>query len=122
MTKTFLTLRLLLATLVAAALVAGAAQAATTTWTPPPDTIVKIEGNARDGFGIFYYDGSSIFPPTDSEALAECSEYDTRIAVARCRTAVRVWYRDLRAMKRAIRYARLGDEVTADARPSHARG
>lgn len=74
-------------------------------WVPPDNTIVKVEGNRYDGFGIHYFDGSSIFPPTDSEAFAECEEYDTRVAVVRCKTEVRVWYRDLGQLKRALRYA-----------------
>jgi hypothetical protein len=74
-------------------------------WEPPANTIVKVEGNRYDGFGIYYYDGSSLFPPTDSEAYAECEEYDTRIAVVRCKTEVRVWYRDLGQLRRALRYA-----------------
>lgn len=71
-------------------------------WIPPDKTIVKVTGNKVDGFGIYYYDGSSIFPPTDSEAYAECAEYDTRIAVVRCNTEVRIWYRDLGELKRAL--------------------
>ena len=81
----------------------GAASSAE--WVPPDNTIIKVEGNRYDGFGIFYYDGSSLFPPTDSEAYAECEEYDTRIAVVRCKTEVRIWYRDLGQLKRALRYA-----------------
>ena len=80
--------------------------AAAPRWTPPPDTIVSVEGSARDGFGIHFYDGSALFPPTDSEARAECEEYDTRVAVVRCLTEVRVWYRDLADLKQALRYAR----------------
>jgi hypothetical protein len=80
--------------------------AAPVRWTPPPDTIVSVEGSAEDGFGIHYVDGSAIFPPTDSEARAECSEYDTRVAVVRCRTEVRIWYRDLADLQQALRYAR----------------
>src|SRR6266540_2778150 len=78
----------------------------TTTWTPPGDTIVKITGDAANGFGIYYYDGSAAFPPTDSEALAECSEYYTYVERVRCKTEVRVWYRDLAQTKRAINWAR----------------
>ena len=74
-------------------------------WVPPDDTIVKVEGNKYDGFGIYHYDGSSLFPPTDSEARAECEEYDSRIEVVRCKTEVRVWYRDLAQLRRALRYA-----------------
>src|SRR5687767_8462664 len=74
-------------------------------WIPPDNTIVKVEGNKYDGFGIFHYDGSALFPPTDSEARAECEEYDTYVAVVRCKTEVRIWYRDLGQLKRALRYA-----------------
>ena len=61
----------------------------------PDDTIVDIRGDAANGFEIHHYDGSSLFPPTDSEALAECNEYATRLARVRCRVEVRTWYRDL---------------------------
>ncbi len=71
----------------------------------PGDTIVRVTGDAANGFGIYYYDRSSIFPPTDSEAFAECSEYDRWVRRVRCRTKVRVWYRDLADMKQALRYA-----------------
>jgi hypothetical protein len=74
-------------------------------WIPPDDTIVKVEGNKVDGFGIHHYDGSEEFPPTDSEARAECEEYATHVAVVRCRTEVRTWYRDLGQLKRALRHA-----------------
>jgi hypothetical protein len=82
----------------------AAAAAPTAEWVPPDDTIVKVEGNKYDGFGIFYYDGSSLFPPTDSEARAECEEYDSGIEVVRCKTEVRIWYRDLAQLRRALRY------------------
>ena len=75
-------------------------------WTPPGDTIVRVTGDAANGFGIFYYDGTSAFPPTDSEARAECSEYSTHVERERCKTQVRQWYRDLAATKRAINWAR----------------
>lgn len=73
---------------------------------PPDDTIVRITGDKIHGFTIRHYDGTEISPPTDSEARAECAEYDTEVARVRCRTEVRTWYRDLGQTKRAINYAR----------------
>ncbi len=73
---------------------------------PPGNTIVRVEGDKANGFGILHYDGTELFPPTDSEAYAECGEYDRFVERVRCRTEVRVWYRDLTALKRALRYAR----------------
>ena len=75
---------------------------------PPGDTIVHVEGDKANGFGVYYYDGSAIFPPTDSEARAECGEYDTRVARVRCRTEVRVWYRDLADLQQALNHAHSG--------------
>lgn len=75
---------------------------------PAPDTIVAVEGDKANGFGIHYYDGSALYPPTDSESRAECSEYDTRVARVRCRTEVRVWYRDLGDLQQALAHARAG--------------
>ena len=72
---------------------------------PAPDTIVAVDGDKADGFTIHFYDGSSLSPPTGSEARAECREYDTRVARVRCRTETRVWYRDLRDLKRALAHA-----------------
>ena len=93
-----------------AALVVGSVQTALAltgeTWVPPDDTIVRVTGNAEEGFGIEHYDGSALFPPTDSEARAECGEYDTQVARVRCRTKVRTWYRDLADIKDALRLAR----------------
>ena len=74
-------------------------------WVPPHDTIVKVAGNAQDGYGIHHYDGSALYPPTDSEARAECLEYDTRLERVRCRTEVTTWYADLADMKVALRWA-----------------
>ncbi|MGH3334450.1 MAG: hypothetical protein ACRDOZ_01435 [Nocardioides sp.] len=79
------------------------------TWVPPDDTIVRVTGNAQEGFGIQRHDGTSLFPPTLSEARAECGEYDTRVARVRCRTEVRTWYRDLAHIKDALRLARQTD-------------
>lgn len=73
---------------------------------PAPDTIVRVTGDAADGFGIEYFDGSSQFPPTTSEAMAECEEYPAKVGRVRCRVEVRTWYRDLLETKRAIRYAK----------------
>lgn len=84
---------------------AGAAYAGAG-WTPPDDTITRVTGNRDDGFTVERYDGSVLHPPTLSEALAECAEYDTRVGRVRCRVEVRTWYRDLGDIKRAIRLAR----------------
>jgi hypothetical protein len=72
---------------------------------PPPDAITRIEGNKADGFTVHHYDGTSISPPTDSEARAECSEYDRRVQRVRCRTEVRVWYDALGDTQTALRLA-----------------
>ena len=89
-------------TTVALVTVTGAAAAVTAT---PPDTIVGVEGDAANGFGIHFHDGSAIYPPTDSEARAECGEYDTRRARVRCRTEVRTWYRDLADLQQSLEWA-----------------
>jgi hypothetical protein len=65
-----------------------------------------VTGDAATGFGIQRLDGSAVFPPTDSEARAECGEYDRRWQRARCRTGVRVHYRDLAELQRSLRWAR----------------
>ncbi|MFI8631829.1 hypothetical protein ACIGEP_04435 [Microbacterium sp. NPDC077663] len=72
---------------------------------PAPDTVVAVTGDAENGFEISYYDGSAEYPPTDSEALAECGEYDTRVERVRCRAEVRTWYRDLAVLRDAIDWA-----------------
>ena len=72
---------------------------------PADDTIVSVEGDKAHGFTIRYLDGSALFPPTASESRAECREYDTRVARVRCRTEVRVWFRDLGDLKRALAHA-----------------
>jgi len=71
---------------------------------PHPKTIVEVTGDRANGFGIHRYDGSAEFPPTSSEARAECSEYDTRVDRVRCRTETRVWYTALGELKRSIDY------------------
>ena len=100
--------RLLLATLLVVPLtlmVAASIGSASDVSAPPGDTIVEITGDAANGFEIRHYDGTELFPPTDSEARAECGEYDRRVARVRCRTAVRTWYRDLAATKQALDWA-----------------
>jgi hypothetical protein len=72
---------------------------------PPGDTIVDVTGDAANGFDIRHYDGTSLSPPTDSEARAECGEYDTRIDRVRCRVEVRTWYRDLADLQQALDWA-----------------
>ncbi len=84
----------------AGAQVAGAVEGA------DPDTIVRVTGDAATGFGVQRLDGSAVFPPTDSEARAECLEYDRRWQRASCRTEVRIWYRDLGELQRSLRWAR----------------
>ncbi|WP_121255962.1 hypothetical protein [Nocardioides ferulae] len=102
--------RLVLVALLAFGLGGGAVGTAVASfddpWVPPDRTIVEIEGDKANGFGIYYYDGTEEFPPTDSEARAECGEYASKVARVRCRTEVRTWYRDLAATQNAIRYAR----------------
>jgi hypothetical protein len=71
----------------------------------PGDTIIEVTGDKANGFGIQHLDGSGTFPPTDSEARAECSEYDTKVDRVRCRSEVRTWYRDLGDLQLALNYA-----------------
>ncbi|GAA1794403.1 hypothetical protein GCM10009795_044950 [Nocardioides hankookensis] len=75
---------------------------------PPGDTIVEVTGDAANGFEIRHYDGTALYPPTDSEARAECSEYDTRVARVRCWVEVRTWYRDLADLQQALDWAHSG--------------
>ena len=97
------TIRVVLVAAVAAVVlgVAGAVGASVT----DPDTIVRVEGDAAHGFAIHRHDGSATYPPTDSEARAECGEYDALRKRVRCRTAVRVWYRDLAELQRSLEWA-----------------
>lgn len=98
-----------LGAVLAAVLAAGAADAGDPTWTPRGDTIVKVTGDPSNGYSIYHFDGSELFPPTSSEAAAECLEYDAYADRVRCRTQVRQWYLDLAAMKRAINWARYAE-------------
>lgn len=109
---------LLLVLLVAAAVALGFAVgtgSAVGVMAPPGDTIVEINGDAANGFEIRHYDGTSLFPPTDSEARAECEEHAGRVARVRCRTQVRTWYRDLADTQQALDWAhQAGREGPAD--------
>lgn len=75
---------------------------------PPGDTIVEVTGDAANGFEIRHYDGTELYPPTDSEARAECGEYDRRVDRVRCRAEVRTWYRDLADLRQALDWAHAG--------------
>ena len=72
---------------------------------PTDGTIVDVSGDKYNGFTIEHYDGTVRYPPTISEAKAECDEYGNRVNRVRCRTEVIVWYRDLKRMKVALNYA-----------------
>ncbi|MBZ5737612.1 hypothetical protein [Nocardioides mangrovi] len=72
---------------------------------PPGDTIVAVTGDKANGFEIEFYDGSGLYPPTDSEAHAECREYDRRVDRVRCWTEVKTWYRDLGDLQQALDWA-----------------
>ena len=104
-------IRVLAATSVAAAASvfagagAGVALASGDDTGPRGDTIVEVTGDRANGFEIRHHDGTTLYPPTGSEARAECSEYDTRVDRVRCRTEIRVWYRDLGDIKRALNWA-----------------
>lgn len=79
---------------------------ASATWTPPGDTITRITGTGSTGFAVEHYDGTVTHPPTTSEAIAECGEYDTLLERVRCRVQVRTRYDALGDTRQALRYAR----------------
>ena len=89
-----------------AATAADPATVVTDPYVPPPDTIVLVEGDAANGFGIERYDGSWEYPPTDSETIAECNEYDRFVRRLRCRVSTRTWYRALAGFKETTHYYR----------------
>jgi len=68
------------------------------------ETIVEVSGGPARGFTIYRLNGTIESPPTDSEARAECSEYDTKRQRRRCRTEVRQWYADLGVLRDTIDY------------------
>lgn len=104
MKKHLVTLTALIAVAGVALGTGGLAAAEPSSTAADPRTIVEVTGDKWNGFEIYRLDGTEEFPPTNSEAKAECSEYDTRLERVRCRTEVRVWYRDLGDLKRAINY------------------
>ena len=73
---------------------------------PPADTIVRVVGDATNGYAIRHYDRSWRFAPPQSRALTACAHDDTRVARVRCRTEVRTWYRDLADAQQALAWAR----------------
>ena len=96
---------LVAALLVLVVLVAGGGLAWAADTPPPGATIVAVTGNRDTGFVVAHYDGTRDFTPTVSEGVAECREHDRRVARVRCRTALRVWYRELGRLKRALDHA-----------------
>jgi hypothetical protein len=103
--KSFTVCAVVLAALAAAAAGGSAGAALAAADGPPGDTIVEVTGDAANGFGIEHYDGTMLYPPTGSEARAECGEYDARVDRVRCRTEVRTWYRDLADLEQALDWA-----------------
>ncbi len=75
-------------------------------YVPPGDTIVQVEGDAANGFAIRLYNGTWHYPPTDSETMAECEEYDRKIRQIRCKVRNRTWFRALAGFKHTTRYYR----------------
>ncbi|MEZ0578182.1 hypothetical protein [Nocardioides sp. MH1] len=75
-------------------------------YVPPARTIVQVDGDAANGFSIKHYDGSWTSPPTDSETIAECNEYDRRIQRVRCRVRARAWSHALDGFKQTTLYYR----------------
>jgi hypothetical protein len=98
-------LTVLLATAVVASLGCGLGVAVADPTPPPGATVVEVTGDDDNGFGILHYDGSEEFPPTWSEARAECGEYDTQVDRVRCRAEVRTWYDDLAVLQQALAWA-----------------
>lgn len=101
-------LALFLTSLLAVAGLALTAAGAATEQAPRHErpVIVEVTGDAANGFEIRHSDGTDLFPPTDSEAAAECGEHDRMRQRVRCRTEVRTWYRDLGDLQRSLAWVR----------------
>ena len=91
---------------VAVSAAADPASTLTEPYVPPADTIVQVEGDAANGFGIQHYDGSWTYPPTDSETIAECEEYDRPRRQFRCKVSSRTWFRALAGFRETTDYYR----------------
>lgn len=71
----------------------------------PSHTIVAVEGDARNGFGITRLDGSTEYPPTLSESTAECSEHDDPTDAAVCVAQVETRYAGLADLQLSLSWA-----------------
>ncbi|KAA1419132.1 hypothetical protein F0U44_11805 [Nocardioides humilatus] len=75
-------------------------------YVPPARTIVQVEGDSANGFTITHFDGTQTSPPTDSETIAECNEYDAHIDRVRCRVGARTWMKAWAGFKETTLYYR----------------
>lgn len=73
--------------------------------TLPGHTIVAVEGDAENGFGITRLDGGTEYPPTLSESVAECEEHDDATQVAVCVAEVRTRYAGLADVQLSLRWS-----------------
>lgn len=71
----------------------------------PGETIVAVEGDAAFGFTVRRLDGSTEHPPTLSESVAECHEYDDPTQVAVCVAEVETTFAGLADVQRSLRWA-----------------
>lgn len=73
---------------------------------PAPDTVVRVTGDAQNGFGILHYDGTSEFTARQGVAIDECNTFPAKIGRARCRVHVKTRYAELAALKQALKWAK----------------
>ncbi|MSZ75654.1 MAG: hypothetical protein F2667_00935 [Actinobacteria bacterium] len=99
-----------LAGLLAGGLLVGVAHAGpavrATAPEPAPDTVVRVTGDAQNGFGILHYDGTSEFTARQGVAIDECNTFPAKIGRARCRVHVKTRYAELAALKQALKWAK----------------
>lgn len=95
-------------TAAAAILTAGGGAAAWATVDDPPaaSTIVDVSGDRDHGWTIEHYDGTVSYPPTFSEAKAECNEYHREANRKRCAGQLHTRNHFLWEMKRSLNWAR----------------